>query len=968
MNLKKFISGVSAITIAASTFAALAVTASAAVADHQVYYIGSAEGAEDFDDYSTTGWTTDSLGSGDSFGIADITATRQVEVGQSVVDSPTIYATYADFAAFKVAYPSYNKIFKTSKSINDFKDTANSLMGNTDADSCTTVDDVVTVLNTWAQTNQANYSFRKGTSGSYTTLEATITVTNDAEAAEAICLDSSNQTYDHVSGAVKYNYALDTSEGNYVVKETQTIYPTYVSGKSLRLRCRSGEKTAKLTMPSVRTSGKLYFDSDMAMETSGSMRGQSVYLYDSEGSAVITITAGAGAGDSYITVPGNNGAQNTIRYTSRAVQLQGYHLSIVADLDTGSVTATVDGTNNTKTRATVSKTTTFATANGIAALGIKSAQASKENNDIILDNTLFYAVDKAESLTVSYICGDTEIGNNPITITDKVVGDTQSYAVPAYLEYNNRLYKATGLGTSSAGNARCTNYTKTVTLDDVDDTDTVEYAVQYEAGTVYEFEEFDGVGSFDHNRPWLYSNNKASTVSTAGQTVITAPEDGTYDVYASISNKTSGAYGNSVTLSANGNNIGTAQSYNAAVALSGTVTLNKDDVITATSTNDNMLIDYILIVKQGPYAITSSEDHCTISVNDSLTEASGGTSISFTVSPDPNYTVDTVTVNGETCEPENGTYTFTMPKENVTISATAHSIVVDSVKVRYELSDHTEILTETLPITSCFGSDMSTAITAAVEGDSVYIPFKAYILKNGTLYQTTQNNTNPYYGNETVLTSDTVLTKTVTASNVSGTIVVFDDNDGTTAQNAYIRASNMKANDNAEYTSSASLTPGVYTFIFRRQSKGRGSSIKVGDQTLFEYSTIGTCSWDTTTLTNIPVTAGGYITHVAGGSRTRDDLDYMIAIKTGELAETGEVTALGTYTTDEGDFAKAFTFTVTPNAETITSVTVTDAADSTKSVTKSGLSLSGSGAITFGILVTAADAANLDKTFKVTLN
>lgn len=64
------------------------------------------------------------------------------------------------------------------------------------------------------------------------------------------------------------------------------------------------------------------------------------------------------------------------------------------------------------------------------------------------------------------------------------------------------------------------------------------------------------------------------------------------------------------------------------------------------------------------YTISADNANCTVNV---VTEEMRGIDVSFTVNPNRGYEVSAVKLNGSELQPVNGTYTFTMPDENVTI-------------------------------------------------------------------------------------------------------------------------------------------------------------------------------------------------------------------------------------------------------------------------------------------------------------
>jgi hypothetical protein len=214
---------------------------------------------------------------------------------------------------------------------------------------------------------------------------------------------------------------------------------------------------------------------------------------------------------------------------------------------------------------------------------------------------------------------------------------------------------------------------------------------------------------------------------------------------------------------------------------------------------------------------------------------------------------------------------------------------------------------ETLTVNYKFGdeivfSDTSIDIAGKHVGDTMTVPFRAYVEKDGVIYSTTKNGSNPHYGDSVTLSSDTVVTKAVSKVDIEGTVELFEDLDGSTANNADIRASYMSAYDNKSYTSAADLPAGVYTFIISGMNKGRGSSVAVGDTTVVGAADIANKNaWGTATITDVTVSEAGKLTLVAGESKTIDDYDVIIAIKTGDITPD-QTTKDATYTFDVEDW------------------------------------------------------------------
>ena len=216
-------------------------------------------------------------------------------------------------------------------------------------------------------------------------------------------------------------------------------------------------------------------------------------------------------------------------------------------------------------------------------------------------------------------------------------------------------------------------------------------------------------------------------------------------------------------------------------------------------------------------------------------------------------------------------------------------------------------------------------VTGLKVGASYTVPFRMYVEKDGALYQTTKNGSNPYYGDAVTLEYNTTVTKSVSSVDLGGgTLVLFEDLDGATGDNANIRASNCSAYNNTAYTSASNLPAGEYTFIVKAMNKGRGSSIAVGSTTVAGIADIvNKDSWGDKTFTNVNVPADGKLTLVKGGNNTIDCYDIIIAIRTGYVNTSINLNASGyaTYSTDydvEVSGAKAYTAELDFANETIT--------------------------------------------------
>ena len=256
---------------------------------------------------------------------------------------------------------------------------------------------------------------------------------------------------------------------------------------------------------------------------------------------------------------------------------------------------------------------------------------------------------------------------------------------------------------------------------------------------------------------------------------------------------------------------------------------------------------------------------------------------------------------------------FTVTEDDVTAGSKTVSFTmlsadaVKSITVKY-LFDGEEVYAE---------AQADVESLAKKVGDTYDVPFRAYVVKDGVLYQTAENGKpSPFYGESTVLTKETVVEKNVSVVDLKGgTLAFFVDLDNTTAQNAGIRASYCSAYDNKAFTSAETLEAGRYTFIIRKQNKNRGSSIAVGETTVYTIDG-GNGAWGNVELNNIVVLEAGTLSLVAGGNRTYDDYDIIIAIRQKDT-EAITITSAGaaTYCSEkalnfEGSEVKAYYLTV----------------------------------------------------------
>ena len=236
--------------------------------------------------------------------------------------------------------------------------------------------------------------------------------------------------------------------------------------------------------------------------------------------------------------------------------------------------------------------------------------------------------------------------------------------------------------------------------------------------------------------------------------------------------------------------------------------------------------------------------------------------------------------------------------DDVSITYTEARESVESFVVNYTYNNST-IASENIGVAGLY------------TGDTYTVPFRMYVQKDGVLYKTSSNASGSYYRDDVTLTTNTVVNKPLTLVDLAGgTIELFEDLDDTDGENASVRASYGLCYNNKTYTSSTTLSPGIYTFIIKALNKGRGSSISVGNTTVTTIDGINSSkgTWTDKTITGIEIPNTGNVTLVKGGDNTIDCYDIIIAIRTGEAPEQITIPdndkGFGTYvTTNALDFS-----------------------------------------------------------------
>lgn len=277
-----------------------------------------------------------------------------------------------------------------------------------------------------------------------------------------------------------------------------------------------------------------------------------------------------------------------------------------------------------------------------------------------------------------------------------------------------------------------------------------------------------------------------------------------------------------------------------------------------------------------------------------------------------------------------GTYSFTATKDgyishtgSFTINADEESKIVEFTMSK--IGDDVNSIT----VNYTYGGNIiytdNTVTTTSKIGDTFTIPFRMYVYDdvNGKLYKTT-NNASTYYGESITLLLDNIVEKALTLVNTDGyEVVYFKDLDGDTGDNANIRASYCGAYGNRSFTSEESLPAGIYKFIICNQDKGRTSSVKVGSTTIFAMDGSNKNTWRTSTVDDISIPEGGYLSLVKGGSNTIDYYDVFVCMRkvsSATIGPNGYTTFssaysldLGSMTASEGEVIAYYVTSVQPD-------------------------------------------------------
>jgi hypothetical protein len=315
------------------------------------------------------------------------------------------------------------------------------------------------------------------------------------------------------------------------------------------------------------------------------------------------------------------------------------------------------------------------------------------------------------------------------------------------------------------------------------------------------------------------------------------------------------------------------------------ITLENNSYLRLVNTGSNMYhyIDY-LTLKQKVTAIPVT-----------FTETNGVDAV---------ISVDGVSATSETLF-EVGDYAFTATADGYddyegTFSVSDDDLLNGSKTVSFTMSSSSDVTSVTVVYKynneEILSEPMDIADLTLTVGESFTVPFRMYVVKDGIIYQTRANNSNPFYGDNVELTKETVVEKSLSIVDMEGgSLAFFVDLDDTNGENAGIRASYCSAYNNKAYTSAETIPAGNYKFIIRKMDKGRGSKIVVGSTDVYVMDGVtNKNSWVNVMLDNVVIPEEGTLSLVKGTS-AYDLYDIIIAIRKMDT-ETITVTSAGART------------------------------------------------------------------------
>ncbi len=297
--------------------------------------------------------------------------------------------------------------------------------------------------------------------------------------------------------------------------------------------------------------------------------------------------------------------------------------------------------------------------------------------------------------------------------------------------------------------------------------------------------------------------------------------------------------------------------------------------------------------------------------------------------------------------------------DNVKFYANTLADKATALTVSYQIADGNEVATQLVDI-----SDQN--LTAGDTAEAIPYYVGAYV--NGTdgkIYKTGLDTYNRTYSGEVSGGTSTKVVETVTLSDATQ----YLEYDGTPFDGA---SNGQYAGGIASSQSPKSFTvavDGLYDIAVSAGATNYNRPVQIKEANASDGTVLFNTGATTNNQLNIYTGTGlalkAGITYYVVGGASQAYVDYVLLTKKGDLATVSPVTKTGDYSEYEDDKVKAFKFTVTPNDQTVTAVTV--ATDGDKNVTKDSLNLTGGGSVIFGVLASAASLEAIPDTFTATI-
>lgn len=302
---------------------------------------------------------------------------------------------------------------------------------------------------------------------------------------------------------------------------------------------------------------------------------------------------------------------------------------------------------------------------------------------------------------------------------------------------------------------------------------------------------------------------------------------------------------------------------------------------TLESTNGN--VQTYKVTADGDFGLSLARNGTIISITVQRNEVEEGeVYCDYTI----NYTFDNETVKTDTGNELAGTVVnaqapFTVEGQKYYFAdgaTTSFTLVANETNVFEVAMRKANVYTYT--VKNNVNDDVKTG--EGVEGETVYVPYNHYILKNGVLYK--KDQTNKEFRYSFVATADVETTLNYTATTTENVIYLSEGEDidgmtATSANNVDARCSNAAAGYASDPVEFYTLQPGVYKVALGvLGNAGNTFIVKAGETEVMTAATAG--YWFESTSEEFTVKAETALTFE--GANNSKPLDYVYIQKTGD--------------------------------------------------------------------------------------